>query len=272
MSGSVDTATYPAAGEGRAGATASAGSSGLGLSSSGWLLLKMLVALALVPMCLGFTAAFSSYFVRPLTPLKLALFGSSNTVHAFWTGVGVCAGVLILLWRPVTIHVFLHEVTHALATWLCLGSVTGLAASAKGGKVTTNKTNFFIRLAPYCLPLPTILLAATCFLLESLHLPPYGHPLLFAGVIGAGHAFFVGFTLWSMRRDQPDLLADGWFFSITVIWLCNVIVLAAVLGLAFYGSYAEAWAAVRNVCISGWEETVGRYQTLGKAARSLWIR
>jgi hypothetical protein len=179
---------------------------------------------------------------------------------------------MILLWRPVNIYVFFHEVSHALATWLCLGKVSNFTASAQGGQVTCSKSNTFIRLAPYCLPMSTILAVGCCFLWESLRLTPENWQLYFAGILGAGHAFHIGFTLWSMRRDQPDLQTDGWLFSVMVIWLANIVVLAAVLGMAFSSSYQGGWEAAKAVCLSGWEETLSRYETLGKATRALWIR
>ena len=51
------------------------------------------------------------------------------------------------------IYVFGHELTHALWTWLFLGSVKKFKASAKGGKVVITRENFLITLAPYFFPL-----------------------------------------------------------------------------------------------------------------------
>ncbi|HYF50905.1 MAG TPA: hypothetical protein VEJ63_15935, partial [Planctomycetota bacterium] len=152
--GAADTAApRPAMAAGAAkpaGAPAAApGSSG----SAGLRIIKFFCAIMLIPACVGFTIGAHDHFLSTWSRLNLAVNGPGLMLKWFVGGAFLFGLVAVLLWRPVVVYVFAHELVHALATWMCLGKVSNLTASASGGQVTTSKTNTFIRLAPYCVPL-----------------------------------------------------------------------------------------------------------------------
>lgn len=196
---------------------------------------KLAIAVALLPVCVGFSQAFHAHFWGAGTKLKVGLFGWPETLQLFGAGAGLFAVLAVLLWRPVVVYVFAHEVVHAIATWMCLGRVTNLRASTQGGSVTTSKSNTFIRLAPYFVPLYTLAAGAVFAGLDHWWKPLSEYRWALSMAMGFTLAFHLGFTLWSLRRDQPDLRPDGWLFSIVLIYLANLLVVAAVLGLVLEG-------------------------------------
>lgn len=231
-------------------------------AGAGWRIIKFFLALALLPACVGFTLAVYEHFVPTWPNLSFALHGAGLMLKWFCGGAAVFAALAILLWRPVVIYVFGHEAVHALATWLCLGKVSNLSASAKGGQVTTSKSNTFIRLAPYCVPLYALLAASAYVALNHWWRPldPYAHWLAFA--LGFLYAFHVGFSLWSLRRDQPDLKADGWLFSLVLIYLANLFVFVLLIAFVLDGNPRHLWPVVKDVATAGWQHTAQIYQNL----------
>lgn len=155
------------------------------------------------------------------------------------------AGVLaygLVQWafrRPMGLYVFGHELTHALAALLSGYRVKSLKVSARGGEVVTSDTNIFVALAPYCLPLYTLLVLAVFQLVRHygrLDLPP---PWLGFSV-GFTLAFHAALTLHALRQRQPDLEHAGVLLSLVLILLSNCLVLVLVLKTLFPG-----WVSVR---------------------------
>ncbi len=195
---------------------------------------------------------------------------------AFWFfAMGLVLWVIAFfsLPRPVWLYVWAHEMTHAIFTILCGGKVRHFHVTAKGGHVLTDKNNILIALSPYFIPLYTLILVPTCLLLGNLfdltmRLPLPGgfgfRPLW--GVfllIGLSWGFHLTFTLWMIGKDQPDLRINGFFFSITLIYLVNAFLLAFLLT-----------AAAPDLSASGFLQTWGRhalevFQAIATAARAL---
>jgi hypothetical protein len=95
----------------------------------------------------------------------------------------------------------------------------------------TNRTNFFIALAPYFFPLYSILAIALYGIVGLFYnVQPYGR-LLYA-VIGITWAFHLTFTLWMIPKNQTDLKDHGTFFSLVVIYLMNLLLLIVMLIVA----------------------------------------
>ena len=261
MGAATDTAAIRPLNAGGAGAKSNS-DAGSGGSGGAIRALKFVVALALIPFCAGLSVAIHEHFVTTWAQLKFAVSGPSNMLKYFFAGAVFFSGAAILLWRPVVVYVFAHEVVHAIATWLCLGKVTNLSASASGGQVTTSKSNTFIRLAPYCVPLYALLAAGIYAALNAWWRPmsPHAHWLCF--VLGIFYAFHVGFTLWSLRRDQPDLKPDGWLFSLVLIYIGNAIVLTLLMGFVLEGSAANSLSALKESLANGWQQTRQIYSNL----------
>jgi hypothetical protein len=194
----------------------------------------------------------------------------------FWffaIGLGMWLICFFFAPRPVKLYVWGHEMTHALFTILCRGKVKEFRVTAAGGHVITDRNNVLIALSPYFVPLYTV--CGVClFLLAGLLVDltrrialPWGGSLqpacLLYWFIGVTWCFHITFTVWMIARDQPDLRINGTFFSLTLIILANLGILAALLILASptvspgaftarWGQYAREtieslWNAVRTV-------------------------
>lgn len=130
--------------------------------------------------------------------------------------------------RPLSVYVFGHEFTHAIWARAMGGKIYDFNASRDGGFILTDKSNFWIALAPYFYPLYSIVVIAI-YGGVSLFYDVSGYtPLLFA-LLGLTWAFHFSFTLWMIPKGQTDLSAHGNFFSLVIIYLLNLVILSALL-------------------------------------------
>ena len=255
--------------QGNAGAASKSASP---VGAVGLRVIKFFMALLLIPASVGFTLGAHDHFLNNWSQLNLAVSGPSMLFKWCAGGALMFGIVTVLLWRPVVLYVFGHEIVHALATWLCLGKVSNLVASARGGQVTTSKSNTFIRLAPYCVPLYALLAVGIFAGLNQWWQPLSAHLRILALVMGFFYAFHLGFTLWSLRRDQPDLKPDGWLFSLVLIYLGNLAVLVLLLGFLVQGQASGSWEALQDSTLAGWQHAGKMYQNLVSAAQNLAAR
>jgi hypothetical protein len=133
--------------------------------------------------------------------------------------------------RPLWLYVFGHELTHAVWVMIMGGRVHRFEVTRNGGHILADRTNTWIALAPYFFPIYSVLaigIYGLCALFVDV--TPY-RQLLYA-VIGVTWAFHFTFTCWMVAKGQPDLYYGGTFFSLTVIYILNLTLLAALLILA----------------------------------------
>src|SRR5256714_1469875 len=118
---------------------------------------KFIVAIFLVPWCAVLSQTFFTSFAR------------ATVTHRLWAGeefwffsLGVVLWLIAFfgLKRPVIVYVFGHELTHALWVWLMGGRVSRFRVGRDGGHILSNRSNFFIALAPYFFPIYSILAIA----------------------------------------------------------------------------------------------------------------
>lgn len=175
--------------------------------------LKVLLGLALLPFCAGFTWQLAAMIVstryRPDAPYYFVAGGLAySTVH-------------VLFRKPIFTYVVGHELTHALFAILFGGAVKSFQASERGGRVTLTKSNFLITLAPYFFPVYTFAALA----LYGAALATGIRGALIDGLIflsGATFAFHLILTLIFLRTDQNDIREEGAVFSYPLIYLFNV--------------------------------------------------
>jgi len=270
--GGADTATLRPLGAAAEGVAVATGAE----AGSAWVrAAKFVLALLLLPACVGFSRAFHAVVydwcvvVRVSELFHLDPKGIVTCAHWLAGGMAVFAVVGGFVWRPMTLYVFGHEFTHALATWLSLGTVSNLRASASGGQVTCSKTNTLIRLSPYFVPFYAFLACGIWLALDTWWQPLAAHRYLLAGVVGAAWAMHVGFTVYSIQRGQTDLKPDGWFFSMALIYVANLLAAAALLGFALGGKPSCAWEAVKDTATQGVRQSAELYRELGDGARRL---
>jgi len=189
---------------------------------------KFVVAIFLLPVCAILTQTFFTVFARATIAQRL---WAGQEFWFFSLGAVLWLIAFIGLPRPLLLYVFGHELTHAVWVWLMGGRVTRFRVGRSGGHVVTDRTNFWIALAPYFFPLYSILAIALYGALSIFfNVQPYGR-LLYA-VIGATWAFHLTFTCWMIPKNQTDLRDHGTFFSLVVIYLLNLVLLSMMLIVA----------------------------------------
>lgn len=189
---------------------------------------KSVFAIFLLPICVAVTQTFFTAFARATLTERL---WAAQEFWFFSLGAVLWLIAFFGLPRPVILYVFGHELTHALWVLLMGGRVSRFSVGRDGGHIVTNRTNFWIALAPYFFPLYSILAIATYGVLSLFYnVQPYGR-LLYA-FIGATWAFHLTFTVWMVPKNQTDLSDHGTFFSLVVIFLMNVLLLSALLIVA----------------------------------------
>lgn len=205
-----------------------------------------------------------------LTQTFFGAFSRATVEHAFWATEEfwffALGAALWTLWfvgsiwslgqpRPLRAYIFGHELTHAIWVWLCGGRVSRFEVSRDGGYILTDTHNFWIALAPYFYPLYSLVVivaygAASLFYDVArvadtlLFMTPLQWLFL---LLGATWAFHLSFTIWMIPKGQTDLSSHGNFFSLVVIYLLNLVVLAVFLIVAapeisFAAFGRELWA------------------------------
>ena len=218
-------------------------------------LIKFLIAFLLLP-----TAVFT---VAAMGRILVSVFGQWKPALCFGGGAVLYGLIHFTCYDFSRPYVFIHEMTHALAAFLCGYRIKDISVKKDNGFVKMSNTNTFVVLAPYFIPgylaAAAVLYAiASCFF----DLTPYRY----GGLFGVG--FLVSFHIIQTVKtlseaDQPDLtLAGGRFFSVVMILLANLAVLALVLKILFpqeimLGDYAgqiakaslNAWRIIVNYII-----------------------
>lgn len=176
--------------------------------------IKILLGLALVPACLGFT--------RQLGATLISVSYKPDAPYVFLAGGLAYLVVHLLFKKPIFTYVIGHELTHALFAILSGGSVKSLQAGERGGRVTVTKSNFLITLAPYFFPLYTVI-AMACYGAAR----AWGAGNVATNTIifisGAAFSFHLALTFMFLRADQTDIIEQGAIFSYPLIYLFNVV-------------------------------------------------
>ena len=189
-----------------------------------WKILKIAVALFFAPMAVTTTRAF-----------LLALEGlSAFSAVSLFLAAGFFAYTVfhIVFFKPMRIYAFGHEIVHVLATWLSGGKVISFKISKNGGSVATTKTNAFIRLSPYFVPIYTIFLSFAYWIFTKVY-GASGFFNQFIFLMGLTMSFHIFMTIEVMKLRQPDIVKTGYFFSVLFIYVTNVIIALFILSLVF---------------------------------------
>ncbi len=218
---------------------------------------KLLLAVLLLPACMASASALARCF-------RVAAGGATDPVWVpLLAGAASWLVIYAMLPRPMWLYVLGHELTHAVWTWLFLGSVKSMKVSSRGGHVKVSKENFLTTLAPYFFPLYAVLVAVVYH--SGAALDAWEGPMALGAyhlALGAAYAFHVTLTACVLQVRQPDLDSQGILFSVVVIFLGNALVLMVALPLLTQsmtlGQVAGWW----------WESLV----VLAGAAGRMWHR
>lgn len=186
---------------------------------------KFIIALFLLPMAWVMTHAF------------LILLANTAIHDRFWLSeelwffaIGILAWPIAYFGLPplIWVYVFGHELTHALVIWMTGGSISSFHIGKDGGYVVSDRVNTWIALSPYFVPLYSVL-AVVLFGLCGLFFDVWFFHKYLYFVIGFTWAFHFTFTCVMIPKGQPDLAYGGSLFSLTVIYIMNLLVLALLL-------------------------------------------
>lgn len=189
--------------------------------------------------------------------------------HA-WTFylVGILAYIFLdaLVHRPMWFYVFGHELTHALSALLSGAKVHSFKASSKGGEVRLSKSNVFVALSPYILPIYTGFVVALYAILR--HWWP-GQTLTqgFQFFMGFSVAFHLALTFHAVHLRQPDLKVVGIFLSVVLIAVGNFLILGF-LGVSLFKKTPTTKQYLSNIG----HETVIVWEKGITLVKNKWIR
>ncbi len=234
--------------------------------------IKRVAAVLLLAPAWQLTKTFFTVFSHPTTTRHVPIW---RTEEFWFVGLGA---VLWLCWffgsiwtlgkpQPLRAYVFAHELTHAIWVWLLGGRVSQFKHSSEGGYIVTNKSNFWIALAPYFYPFYTMV-AIALFAIVGLFYD-VTHPdvrvltvpvsqVMFL-IIGVTWGFHFSFTCWMIPKGQSDLASHGTFFSLVVIYLMNLLLITLFVIIADQATtFTSFWDRLSLNCedfsawIAGW--------------------
>lgn len=185
---------------------------------------KALIGILLLPVAVATSLAFSGQ----LSQVK----SFEGLPGYFLKGVAIYLIMHLVLYKPNYFYVLGHEIAHAIATFICGGQVSAFRISARGGGVLTTKSNFFIALFPYFFPTYTLFIWLSYFLVSLFRdIAVYSPHLLF--LIGFSLTLHLVMTIETMKVKQSDILKSGYLFSVSLIYVLNVILVSLILSVIF---------------------------------------
>ncbi len=189
---------------------------------------KFVVGLFLIPPAWVLTQTFFTAFTR--TTLQ-DNFWLTEEFWFFALGILLWLVAFFGLPRPLVLYVFGHELTHALSVMIMGGKIHHFEVSRDGGHILADRTNTWIALAPYVVPIYSVLVIALYGTLGLFFDTAPWRFVLYL-MIGITWGFHLSFTCWMIAKGQPDLHYGGTFFSLMVIYLLNLALLTVLLILA----------------------------------------
>jgi hypothetical protein len=204
-------------------------------------IVKLVVGILAIPVMFGVTYAF---YTNIITVSQL-----SGILSYFVWGIVSYVFLHLLFYKPTFFYVLGHEAVHAAFAWVMGGKINSFTVNKEGGSVSTDKTNTFIELSPYFVPIYAIILMAIYFVIS------YSYKVngaAFIYLIGFALAFHVVMTIEVMKIRQPDILKSGYLFSIVFVYVLNIIIIALLFSLMFRSFSAkmffiDSWNASKMV-------------------------
>jgi hypothetical protein len=221
----------------------------------GWRKRKLLLGLVLLPVCVVAAVTLLELFFRATVDGK---FWMTEGFWFFMFGGALWIVMGFARVQPGWLYVFAHEFTHALTARLSGGEIHAMHVTEDGGFIETDKSNWFITLSPYLVPLYTMVVFALYGLLSVFvdmnQLVIFTVPLLDLTMwlkwvwavyflVGLTWCFHFTFTIQVLHTEQSDLRQNGEFFSMMLIFVVN---LALIGSLFIAASPTVGWADVAN--------------------------
>ncbi|MCX7713102.1 MAG: hypothetical protein N2035_05480 [Chthoniobacterales bacterium] len=186
---------------------------------------KFIIALFLLPVAWSLTQAFFGAFAW------VAIEKNFWLTEEFWFfGLGALLWLILFFVFPglVIVYVFGHELCHAVAVLLSGGRVQQFHFARSGGYVISDRINTWIALAPYFIPIYSIIVILTYLLAAQFYESKVLY-YVFLGTLGFTCSFHISYTLWVIPKGQTDIFYGGTFFSLVLIYIVNLIIFSALL-------------------------------------------
>lgn len=205
---------------------------------------KLVLGLILLPICVVAGVTLFELFFRATVDSK---FWRTEGFWFFAFGGGLWLVMGLCRVRPAWLYVFAHEFTHAITARLSGAKVHRMHIASDGGFIETDKSNWFITLSPYLVPLYTVLVFALYGLLSAFVdmqrpvefvIPLLGWTLWLKWVwaiyflVGLTWCFHLTFTIEVLHTEQSDLRQNGEFFSMMLIFIVNLALIGALFIVA----------------------------------------
>ena len=191
---------------------------------------------------------------------------------AFVAGFVIYAAVHFFVFTPNKIYVMAHEMTHAFAAWLSGIKVGKIKVGEESGSVEVDKTNAFVALLPYCVPVYAILTAVFYALLSALR-DVSGYRDVFIFAFGLFMSFHVLNTFKCLTDEkQEDLrVAGGVIFSVCIIILANSILFLLTFKFLYPDviSLKTSFVNVLQGTLSFWKKTAGYVMDLIRVLKDM---
>jgi len=187
-------------------------------------ILRFIASLLLLPLCAAVTINFYNGIV--------GIEAISESGLIFLLGALSYCLLHLLLFKLDFLYVLGHELTHAVATIFSGGKIKGIKVSGNGGSVKTSSPNLFVVLSPYLMPGYTVFIGVLYFLL-SFFIDVTKYSRLFIFLIGFTLMFHLSYTAQSIKEKQSDLIRTGYLFSISSIYIANLLIVFAIVSVLF---------------------------------------
>jgi hypothetical protein len=179
-----------------------------------------------------------------LASVVRAIHHSPKPIYPFIAGAAACAVLWFLFLRRsslIPLASLEHELTHTVFAWLTFHRVIGLGAALRsGGHIRyVGKGNWLIAIAPYFVPLFSLVLVGVVSLLPHRYLG-YG-----SAALGVTVAYHLLSTWPASHRHQSDLREVGFLFRLVFLPAANALVYGLLLSAA--GGLRPLTAYLRHV-------------------------
>ena len=140
---------------------------------------KGLVKNTIGVLCIPIVITITRNFYFELTSVKAL----SEPARFFLLGFGAYVFMYIVLFKLEYFYVLGHEFVHTIFIWIFGGKIISVKVRKQSGSVTSTKKNIFIDLAPYLVPIYTLLVLGLYFAWSSFfeQVPPAKHFIFFVG-------------------------------------------------------------------------------------------
>ena len=140
--------------------------------------------------------------------------------------------VFTLFGAPVKSYILEHELSHVVFALLSGVRVRSVSVKSNNAYVRTDRINILIALAPYSLPLYTVILVALYRLLNYVTTSTV-LAVLFYLFFGITLSFHFVATIHYIQVEQPDLRRYGYFASLVFIAAWSLLILTVILRIIF---------------------------------------